>query len=118
MKPSVKDFISVNGFALGLCYEFFSGIIYNFLPCPFGISLLCKDLEQFCKYAEFFISGNASVCILIILLPIYLFISSDTSFSNTEKKKKTLLGNSEEFQHSQVFDVCANSLIFLCPSIS
>lgn len=41
-----------------------------------GISLMCKDLEQFCKYAQFF-SGKESVCILIILPAIYLFISTE-----------------------------------------
>lgn len=76
-------------------------IIFCLIPLS-GISLLCKDLEQFCKYAHFF-SGKESVCILINLPPIYLSISTKgltPLFQIRKKKKKTLLENTEWFQHS------------------
>jgi len=36
-------------------------------------------------------------------------------FFSNQRKKNTLLGNTEGFH---VFDVCADSLIFLCPAIN
>lgn len=77
-------------FVLGLCYDFFNGTIYNFLPHTsvwhFSIVQGFRAILQVCTY----FSGKESVCILIILPPIYLSISTKglTPLFQIRKKKK------------------------------
>lgn len=67
--------IWLDAFVLGLCYDFINGAIYDFLPCTFWHFPIVKGIRTILQVWTIF-SGKESVCSLIILLPIYLYIST------------------------------------------